>query len=319
MRREPDAARRDLLVEVAKLYWEQDLSQQEIARKLGVARSSVSGLLKLCRDVGIVEIRVNDDSSHAAQCRRELCSRFDLADAVIVPSAPDPVQARGHVGMAAAAWIQPLFRDGVRIGISWGTTLYELVRSVTPAHLEGAEVVQLHGGLGAGDPDIDGFGLAQRLAEKLHGSYRIVQAPMIVRNAGLKKLLLAEKGIAAALERGAGVQIALFGIGSNNPGISSLVRAGYLQKKESRELLEAGAVGTVCGFQIGDDGRVLPIDVNRCLVGIDHDTLLRIPVRVGAAAGREKADAVLAALRGRFVTVLVVDEETADAILRARP
>jgi DNA-binding transcriptional regulator LsrR (DeoR family) len=39
-------------------------------------------------------------------------------------------------------------------------------------------------------------------------------------------------------------------------------------------------------------------------------------VRLGAAAGGQKADVVLAALRGRFVTVLVVDEEIADAILK---
>ena len=315
MPKELDATRHDLLVDVAKLYWEQDLTQQQIARKLGVARSSISNLLKLCRDLRIVEIRINDDSSHIARLRRELCDKFGLADAVVVPAGPDPRQATVHVGLAAAARIRPLLKDRVRIGISWGTTLYELVRHVSPMPLEGAEVVQLHGGLGEGNPEIDGFGLAQKLAEKLHGRYRIVQAPMIVRNVALKKLLLAEKGISASLKRGAGVQIALFGIGSNNPGISSLVRAGYLSKDESRALAEGGAIGTVCGFQIGANGSVLPIDVNRRLIGIDSGTFLRIPVRVGVAAGSLKAQAVAAALRGRFVTMLVVDEAAASAVL----
>ena len=311
--------RHDLLVNVAKLYYEQHLSQLQISRKLGVSRSSVSNLLKQCRAQGIVEIRINDSSTHAQRMQRELCARFGLAHAIVLPSDPDPEQAKVHVGRAAAGLVDPLLRDGVRIGISWGTTLYQLVRHITPAALNGVEVIQLHGGLGAGNPDIDGFGLAQKLAEKLRGSYRIMQAPIIVGSVELRRMLQQEPGISAALKSGAGADIALFGIGSNIPGISSLVRAGYLSERESLALLSAGAVATVCGLQIGADGAVVPSDLNDRLVGIDRETLVRIPVRVGAAAGARKAEAVLAAIRGSFVTALVVDEAIASRVLSSRP
>jgi DNA-binding transcriptional regulator LsrR (DeoR family) len=316
--KEIDPARRDLLVDVARLYYEQDLSQLEISRRYDISRSSVSNLLKLCRDQGIVEIRIHDSSSHTARMQHDLVSRFGLVHAVVVPASPDPAQATVHVGRAAAAWLEPRIRDGLRIGISWGTTLYELVRHVSPAARVGIEVVQLHGGLGAGNPDIDGFGLAQKLAEKLRGSYRLMQAPMIVQDFALKRMLLQEPGIAQALRAGAAVDIALFGIGSNIPGISSLVRAGYLREEESAALLSQGAVGTVCGLQIDVEGRALSSGVNDRLIGIDRDTLLGIPVRLGAAAGAQKADAVLAALRGSLITTLVVDEETAARILSTR-
>ena len=72
MARVPEEARRDFLVEVATLYYEQDLSQAEIARKFDVSRSLVSHLLKLCRDQGIVEIRINDSRSRAARLQRRL-------------------------------------------------------------------------------------------------------------------------------------------------------------------------------------------------------------------------------------------------------
>ena len=316
--KEIDTTRRDFLVEVARLYYEQDLSQLEISRKFDISRSSVSNLLKLCRAQGIVEIRINDSSSHTVRMQHALASRFGLAHAVVVPASPDPAQATVHVGRTAAAWLAPRIRDGLRIGISWGTTLYELVRHVDPADREGIEVVQLHGGLGAGNPDIDGFGLAQKLAEKLRGNYRLIQAPMIVQDSALKRMLLEEPGIAQALRAGAAVDIALFGIGSNIPGISSLVRAGYLREKESLELLSQGAVGTVCGLQIDAQGKAIPSGVNDRLIGIDRDTLLRIPIRLGAAAGAQKADAVLAALCGGLITTLVVDEEVAARILAAR-
>jgi len=317
MGRESGSTRRETLIAVARMYYEQDLSEQEIADRLNVARSSVSGMLKLCREQGIVEIRVNDDTSHASRLASALRERFGLADAVVVPASADPAQAKSHVGMAAARRLRPLLHDGVRIGISWGTTLYELVRHVEPLALRDAEVLQLHGGLGSGDPAIDGFGLAQKLAEKLAGGYRIVQAPLVVRDVALKEMLVREPGVAQVLADAATVRLALFGIGSNLPAVSSLVRAGFLRAEDSEALLSAGAVGTVCGLHIGADGAVLACDVNDRLVGIDRAAIGRIPVRLGAAAGGEKTAAVLAALRGGFLTMLVVDEPIAVSLVGA--
>ena len=89
MAKVPETARRDFLVEVAKLYYEQDLSQAEIAGRFNVSRSLVSHLLKLSREQGIVEIRINDPRSRAVLLQQKLCARFDLASAVVVPSGPD--------------------------------------------------------------------------------------------------------------------------------------------------------------------------------------------------------------------------------------
>jgi deoxyribonucleoside regulator len=315
MARDSESARRETLVAVARMYYEQDLSQQEIAEKLDIARSSVSNMLKLCREQGIVEFRINDESSHAARLSRELRTRFGLDDAVVVPVSADPALDKAHVGLAAARRLRPLLRDGLRIGISWGTTLYELVRQVEPAAVRGVEVLQLHGGLGSGDPAIDGFGLAQHLAEKLQGSYRIVQAPIVVSDIALKPMLLREPGIGQVLRDGASVDIALFGIGSNIPEISSLVRAGFLSSEESRAVLAGGAVGTVCGIQVDADGTPVSSDINERLIGIDRAALRGIPVRLGVASGADKGPAVRAALRGRFVTMLVTDESIAVFLL----
>ena len=172
----------------------------------------------------------------------------------------------------------------LRIGISWGTTLHQLVSYVRPLSLKGVEIVQLHGGLGSGNPDIDGFGLAQQLAEKLSGSYRIIQAPIVVQSDELRDMLMREPRIVETLQSGAEAGIALFGIGSNLPAISSLVRTGALTEEESCALLQEGAVGTVCGLHIDVEGHVFSGSLNRRLVGITA-TLTRIPVRIGLAAG----------------------------------
>ncbi|MGD0727517.1 MAG: sugar-binding transcriptional regulator [Spirochaetia bacterium] len=315
MARVPDETRRDFLVEVAKLYYEQDLSQAEIARKFAISRSLVSHLLKRSREQGIVEIRINDSRSRGVHLQRRLCERFGLADAVVVPSNPDVEKTKAQVGRIAAALLEPLLKDNIRIGISWGTTLHQLVSHVRPLSLKGVEIVQLHGGLGSGNPAIDGFGLAQQLAEKLSGSYRIIQAPIVVQSDELRDMLMREPRIVETLRSGAEAGIALFGIGSNLPAISSLVRTGALTEEESLALVKEGAVGTVCGLHIDAEGRVFSGSLNRRLVGISFETLARIPVRLGLAAGTDKAVAVRGALRGGFVTALVVDEQIAEAIV----
>jgi DNA-binding transcriptional regulator LsrR (DeoR family) len=315
MARVPEETRRDFLVEVAKLYYEQDLSQAEIARKFAISRSLVSHLLKRSREQGIVEIRINDSRSRAVHLQRRLCERYGLADAVVVPSNPDIEKTRAQVGRIAASLLEPLLKDNIRIGISWGTTLHQLVSHVRPISLKGVEIVQLHGGLGSGNPEIDGFGLAQQLAEKLSGSYRIIQAPIVVQSDELRDMLMREPRIMETLRSGAEAGIALFGIGSNLPAISSLVRTGALTEEESLTLVQEGAVGTVCGLHIDAEGQVFSGSLNRRLVGISFETLSRIPVRLGLAAGSDKAVAVRGALRGGFVTVLVVDEEIAEAIV----
>jgi DNA-binding transcriptional regulator LsrR (DeoR family) len=111
---------------------------------------------------------------------------------------------------------------------------------------------------------------------QLHGGYRIIQAPLAVASRELPEQLAREPGIAETLRLGAEPDLALFGVGSNRPRISSLVRTGYLTAAESQRLLESGAVGTVCGLHIDARGRPFPCDWNERLVGIAAASLLRI-------------------------------------------
>jgi DNA-binding transcriptional regulator LsrR (DeoR family) len=313
------AERRDFLIETARLYYQQGLSQEEIARRFGISRSSVSLALKACREEKIVEIRIQDSSSPLLRLQSELEERYRLTRALVVPAEADAERARDRAGQAAAAFLEGELSGrpsgGLRIGLSWGTTLFQVVRHVRPLPLSGVEVIQLHGGLGAEDPAIDAFGLAQSLAAKLNGRYRIIQAPLSVASHELRDLLVREPGIAETLKLAARADLAVFGVGSNRPRISALVRTGYLSAAQSERLLAAGAVGTVCGLHIDARGRPFPCPWNERVVGIEAAALLRIPRRVGVAAGPDKAEAVKAALLGGLIGTLVTDEGLARKLL----
>jgi len=62
-------------------------------------------------------------------------------------------------------------------------------------------------------------------------------------------------------------------------------------------------------------GRIVPVEINRRLIGLHPDDLKQIPTVIGVAAGAAKADAILAALRGGYLSMLVTDDSAAIRIL----
>ena len=57
--------RQQLLINIARMYYFEHLSQQKIADILGMLRSNVSLLLKSCIENQVVEIKINDSISKA--------------------------------------------------------------------------------------------------------------------------------------------------------------------------------------------------------------------------------------------------------------
>lgn len=76
----------DLLVEVARMYYDQDLTQQEIADKIYVSRSRVSRLIKKAKALGIVEIIIKPSFENHHNLEKILRDRFSLKDVLVAYS-----------------------------------------------------------------------------------------------------------------------------------------------------------------------------------------------------------------------------------------
>ena len=87
------------------------------------------------------------------------------------------------------------------------------------------------------------------------------------------------------------------------------------RRLELDELRQAGAVGDVCGSHFDINGQPACTDFSDRLVSIRRSDLLAVPVRLGVAGGEGKADAILGALRGKYVNVLVIDSNAAKRVL----
>lgn len=309
--------RLELLATVADLYYIERCSQAEIANRLGYSRSAVSRLLSEAHERQLIEIRVNHPMQRDSQLEYALRSRFDL-EAVYVAQRGFLAYDRMlmQLGRLAAGYLDEVVAESSIIGLSWGTAVYETVSALAPRRLRGVEVVQMIGGLGKGDPQIDGPGVAMALAERLGGRYYTLNAPLIVSDEQTRQSLLSSRVIQETIQLALRADLAVVGIGSVDMARSSLLRTGYLTAEELDVIGRTGAVGDICGTHFDTAGRILDIDVNRRLVGVSLSELCAAPCRIIAVAGgRLKALAIAGALRGQLIDVLVTDSNAAEQVL----
>jgi deoxyribonucleoside regulator len=309
--------RTTLLAQVASLYYEGNLTQDEIAHRIHTSRSTVSRLLREAREAGVVEIIVHYPLKTAPEIERDLITRFHLYHAQVLVGQGWPYEEilRG-LGELAARYLESILIEGAILGISWGTAVHSTVQALRPDRKLPIMVVQMIGAVGTGDPQIDGPELARLLANVYGGEYRYLHAPLIVEEAHVGKVLLQEPRIRETLSLAQKADIALVGIGSLVPELSSLLRAGYLDREALDQLRAQGAVGDVCARHYDAQGRVLDIELNQRIVGIELEALQGIDQVIGVAGGEAKAGTILGALRGGHVKVLVTDDATARKVLR---
>jgi len=311
-----DYARTTLLARVASLYYDHGKTQQEIAGEIGITRSAVSRLLSEAREKGIVEIIVHYPWKTSPELEEALLKTFGLkAVRVLIRENKSYEEMLQGLGVLAAEYFNGILQDGMVIGISWGTALYQMIRAFRPRNLGQAEVVQLIGATGAENVPTNGPILAQLLCRRLGCKCWNLHAPLIVDSRAGREALLQERSIRETLERAKYADVALVGIGSTQPDLYSLLRAGYVTEEEAQRIRESGAVGDVCAQHYSVTGEWLDIDINHRVVGVDVDTLKRIHTIIGVAGSSRKGQAILGALLGKYVNVLITDDQAAQKVL----
>jgi deoxyribonucleoside regulator len=306
-----------LMARIASLYYEVGLTQAEVARQVEVSRSTVSRLLDEARELGIVEVRIHHPLARAPVLERELKERFSLKGAWVLAEEGLPYDRMvRRLGDLAAEYLHDQLYAEAVLGLTWGRTVAAVVRAMRKPGSFPVHVVQLAGSVGRMGPERDGLELARTLADVLGGSCLYMRAPIIVKTAELCHALMEDPDIREALRVGEKADFAIAGIGSVARDHSTVVETGYLSSQELSELAEAGAVGDIGSRHFDAQGKECRVDLNERVIGLSLEQLRAIPRVVGVAGGSWKAQAILAALRGGLVDILVTDQATAEYVLR---
>lgn len=304
-----------LLARIASMYYDQNKTQQEIASITGVNRTAISRMIAEAREQGIVDISVKYPWS-SKRLEEALTSSFNLKAArVMVGENETYDESLRGLGILAAAYFNQIIQDNMVVGISWGSALYQMIQALQPVDRSTVEVIQLIGATGSENILTDGPLLAQLLAKKLNSQCRHIHAPLVVESQIVRDSLGQDHRIRETLNRAANANIALVGIGSIDSDLYSLKRAGYITEAERKKIESKGIVGDVCGHHYTIDGECLDIDINQRIIAVDLKTLSDIPTVIAVAGGSRKESAILGALRGGFIDVLITDAAAAEYLL----
>jgi len=305
------------LLQVARLYYLENLSQQAVAERVGISRSNVSRMLSEAQRQGIVEIRINDPAGRERELERQLEERFGLREARVAqrPLAATAT-ASNQVGVLASQVLLDSIKEQMTVALSWGHALQSMVWSTTTDRDHAAHLVQLVGGLSSISNEISGQELVRELASRLGASYRYLHAPAVFASAEGREALLAEQSIAQALDAARTADIAFVGIGTPTHGSSAAILSGLdLSKAQTKQFWSQQPVGDIAARYFDAQGQAVTGPTADRVLAVTLEDLAAIPTVVGVAEGRAKVPGVVGALHGRLIDVLVCDETLARGVL----
>jgi DNA-binding transcriptional regulator LsrR (DeoR family) len=128
-------------------------------------------------------------------------------------------------------------------------------------------------------------------------------------------LLVQSPSVQETLTLARRADVAVLGVGALESNASGLIWTGYLTQKDIAWLKSKGVVGHMCAQHFDIHGQMLDVDLNRRAIGIGLENLRSIDTVIAVAGGEEKAQAILGAIRGRYLDVLITDDLAAQKIL----
>ena len=301
MTRRPKADRllnRSLMHTAARLHYLDGLSQLEVSRRMEVSTATVSRLLALARDEGIVRIQVAD--LHPADVLGEKLAAALALKAVRVIDGGRAAALNAEVGaLLLGAGLAP----GAVLAVGWGRTVQSVIAAGLP-RLPGLVVVPTTGGMHQTASHFQINEFVRRAAAQMGAQAQFLHAPSIV-SAELRAVLARDPDTARILDAWGRAEAAIVGIGQHQRDTGA-----------SPDLAEAdAAVGDVVRHYVDVGGRNIIWPGQADLMSISRAQLQRIPLCIGLAIGREKAAAIIGAARSGMVNALVTDTRAATAML----
>jgi DNA-binding transcriptional regulator LsrR (DeoR family) len=304
----PDQLR--LLTKVARMYHERGLRQPQIAAQLHISQPRVSRLLKQAAEMGIVRTMVVPPTAVYTDLEDAIERRYGIADVVVVDAAGDGDEdVIPALGAAAAVYLETTLTGGDRVGISsWSATLLATVEAMRPRPVRVAEeVVQLIGGVGSAEAQVQATRLTGRLAELTGARPLFLPAPGLVGSASARATLASDRLVADVMAAWDRLTTLLLGVGSLHPSPLPRNSGNAIAEEEQDGLRRAKAVGDICLRFFDEWGQPVPSTLDERVLGITAAQLRRVSRRVAVAGGQRKYAAIRAALRGGWLNVLITD------------
>ncbi len=308
-----DHEKRNMLASVANLYYNAEMTQNQIAERFFTSRSKISRMLKEARRLGIVEITIKEPWERNAEMERKFMDKFLLRDIRIIPTKETTgTLILQKLGEVAAYYLDNLLDEHTILGMSWGNTMYHTVKAVKTSKNIPITVVPIMGAANVRKPERDSLDLSKELAYAYGGSYHYIYAPLFVNSVEVRKSLEEEPNIKQCLDLAKAADIILTSVGS----IEYKSWKHYLSTTDMRNLEKKGAVGHIGGHFYDREGNEVKTPFVDKMIGLGIKDIKNTKNVICVAGLEMKAEAILGAIRGGYIKTLITDESAAKKILQ---
>ncbi|TPM06332.1 MULTISPECIES: sugar-binding domain-containing protein [unclassified Mesorhizobium] len=299
-----------MLHTVAKLHYEAEMSQVDIARQLGVSTATISRLLQRARAEGIVRIEVLDLAA-PEEITGQLIDRLGLRDAAVLET-PAAGALTALAGPLGGLLKQAQLVAGSVVAIGWGRAVREVIRAGLP-RIPGVLTVAATGGMQQHAAHFQVNEFVRLAAEEFGGTPHFIHAPYLP-SSELREVFLGDAAISDAVALWDRTDVAIVGI-----GLPHAINAPEASAATPSEQALVHAAGDVLRHYFDADGALIAWEGEGRMIAMSPAQLRAVPLVIGVAASPEKATAIIGAARAQLINAVITDTKTAQAILATLP
>lgn len=303
-----------VMIEIAHMYYEEQLTQQQIAKRMCMSRSLVSKLLIKARKEGIVEITIKDKDLYPhRELEKEIEQIFEINDVFIVDTL-NSRNPRKKLAVETSKYLARKISKAKYVAVAAGRMTREIALNfTTPFPLTGTVFVPMSGGLGEERWEIQANNVCKYFAHNCGAKSEQLHAPIVVDSKMAREVLMKQHFIKNVLDKARNADIAIVGIG-NARQYFELTENYLLESKQESNIIET-IKGDISYNYYNDEGKLIECDWNKQLIGIELSELLEIPEVICIATELEKIESICAALRNGLITSLIINVEIADKLI----
>lgn len=296
--------------------YEKGYTNTRTSELLGISRVTLNRLLDEAKSDGMIKVTIVDtrDIRKNLEYEEALKAEFGMKD-VSICGCPEDGALLSSLASAGAEYAGDFIDSGMKIGIAWGKTIRSMISYMTPNRtINDLDIYTLLGGA-PGEADYQPNVIAQGFLNLYSGRSHVINSPHFCHSELLQTEIMKEPSIADIMEAAGSLDLAIVGIGESPTNEN--FKNGYYHFDDDviEELVQAGAVGDICGNFFNIEGRLCRTPMCRRLVSIDVEKLKSCPNVIAVAGGEGKRDSIIGAMRSGLINRLVTDSITAENIL----
>jgi len=307
-----------ILARIAELHFIHRASQYKIAEKFNFSKSKVCRIIKEAKDKGVIEFKIKNFDNRKIELEKRIEDRYGLKEAIVyfnsdIPKSNEQLVFK-KVGSLGAEYIKRIMSNNINIAITWGKTLYNVIKEIEIDKKHEINVFSTLGGVGLTRAEYQNNNLVKMLSDKIGGDHYQLYLPLVLNKSKYKELIQEESNIRKVIGDTSKLDYYIAGFGTVSTN-SRMYRLGGFNQDFIKALTKKNIIGEV-GLNFYDlEGNFINTGMEEKIVNINIDDIKKIKNKIVIGFGKEKVKALKGLLRTKILDILITDSKTIESVL----